>query len=338
MITYLSSMLLGLSAAANIGNISAAREIAERELSKYASVTQKGGNTIGVMGEGEYTLMLAAHIDEVGFIVTDVSKEGFLSVAACGGIDTRFLPSRRVTVHGRRDITGTFCSTPPHLKGGKEQEAGTISDYKIDTLLGEKAKDVISIGDYVTFCEEATNFGENRITGKAIDDRAGVACLLEVAKRLHGKSLPIKVAFTLTGEEELGCRGAKTAAFSLSPDEAIAIDVTFGDAPDVGSTEGKKLGGGAMIGVSPILCRTITEKLTKTAKENSIPFDMEIMAAKTGTDGDVIAVTGSGVKTGLLSIPIRNMHSPAEVVDTGDIKAVCDILEKYILSGGIKNV
>ena len=337
MTNYTEKTLIKLSNACCVGTVSAAADIAEKELKKYAAVEKRDRNIIGYQGSGKYTLMLAAHIDEVGFIVNDVDGNGFLTVAACGGIDLRHLPSRRVVIHGKKDIKGVFCSVPPHLKGDKEPEFEDIGAFKVDSLLGAEAKKYIAAGDLVTYDETAAPIGKTRVTGKSLDDRAGVVCLLELARRLAGKKLPFKVAYTFTGEEELGIRGAKTAAYYLDPDEAVAIDVSFGDAPDVKPEFCGKLGGGAMIGISPVLDRGISDKLIGTAEQNKIPFVTEILASRTGTDGDMIAIARGGVRTGLLSIPLRNMHSPCEVLDLADVKAVCDILEKYILSGGVKN-
>lgn len=326
--------LFTLSDAAGIGSVTEASDIAAKMLSQYAEVSQSGTSVIGKMyGESSYTLMLEAHIDEVGFIVTDIDDNGFLTVKNCGGIDLRMLPARSVTVHSRQKVTGVFCATPPHLSNGAEKY-DNISDIKVDSLLGEKAKEIISVGDFVTFNTKAVSLLGDRITGKSLDNRAGVACLLALAERLHGKALPFNVFFAFTDAEELGNRGAKTAAFELSPDEAVVLDVSFADAPDVSDCDCGKMSEGAMIGFSPVLDKKLSNRLTAVAKENSIPCQVEVMGGRTGTDGDVIGVSKSGVKTGLISIPIRNMHTDVEVVDTNDIVSVCDLLENYILNGG----
>ncbi|MBR5473539.1 MAG: M42 family peptidase [Clostridia bacterium] len=324
--------LFELSDAVSIGNITDASDKAYKILSQYADTTQNGINVIGkIKGNSEYTLMLEAHIDEVGFVVTDIDDNGFLSVKNCGGIDLRMLPSRTVVIHGKEKITGVFCATPPHLGGVKEYD--DISALKIDTLLGEKAKDVVSVGDFVTFNQKATDLNDTRVTGKSFDNRAGVVCLLALAKKLSGKQLPFNVVFALTDQEELGHRGAKTTVFDVSPDEAIALDVSFADAPDVPSNECGKLSGGAMIGISPVLDKQISKKLIAIAKDNNMPYQTEVMGGRTGTNGDVISISKSGVKTGLVSIPLRNMHTDVEIIDIKDIENVCDLLEKYILGG-----
>lgn len=335
---YIKEQLFNLSALCFAGAVKEAQAYAESELSKYAEVKRIGNSTVGYMGKGDYTLMLAAHIDEVSFTVTDIDDRGFITVSACGGIDLRHLPSRRVIIHAKEKVRAVFCSVPPHLKKN-DAAFEDIKNFKIDSLLGEKAKDIISLGDIVTFDETPKELLGDYVTGKALDNRAGVVCLLKTARRLkeREKELPFKVAFCFTDAEELGLRGAKTAAFGISPDEALAVDVTFGDAPDVDANECKKLGSGAAIGISPGLSREISEKLIKSAKEKNILYSTEIMGARTGTDGDVIAVSGSGVKTCTVSVPLRNMHTPAETVKLSDLSAVSELLCAYILSGGIKN-
>lgn len=332
----IKNTLIKLSAACGIGCVHEARDIAFDILSKYTDCKKTDG--LCVVGElkgiTDYTLMLAAHIDEVGFIVTDVDEKGFVTVKNCGGIDLRALPARRVTIHSRSKVTGVFCAVPPHLSGGKDV-VEDISGIKIDSLLGADAKDIISVGDYVSYAAFPTTLAQNRITGKSLDDRAGVVCLLALAERLSKKQLPFNVVFALTDMEELGTRGAKTAAFSISPDEAVAVDVSFGDGPDIPKKDCGTLGGGAMIGVSPILDKSMSDRLIRIAQENGIKYQTEVMGSKTGTDSDVISISKSGVKTGLISIPLRNMHSDVEIVDISDIESVCDILEKYILEGGM---
>lgn len=327
-------LLFDLADAVSIGNITEAANIAFDVLSKYANTTQNGNNVTGVIkGGSDYTLMLEAHIDEVGFVVTDIDDCGFLTVKNCGGIDLRALPARPVTIHGKERITGVFCATPPHLASGSK-EYDDISSLKIDTLLGSNAKDIVSVGDFATFNVKATSLQNGRITGKSLDNRAGVVCLLELAKRLSGKTLPVNVVFAITDMEELGCRGARTKAFEISPDEAIVFDVSFADGPDIPSCDCGILGSGAMIGISPILDKTISKKLISVAEEEKTPYQTEVMGGKTGTNGDVISISKSGVKTGLVSIPLRNMHTDVEIVDLCDIENVCNLLEEYILKGG----
>lgn len=330
-----TDLLFSLSDAASLGDVKKASNIAKTELGKYMSVTEFG--TLGLIGRldkgAAHTLMLDAHIDEVGFVVTSILDKGFVKVANVGGIDKRILPATPVIIHGKREVSAVFASTPPHL--GKS-EPKDVTEILLDTGIHTGLEDIVSVGDFVSFDSKATRLCGNRVCGKSFDDRAAVACLIDVASRIYDKSLPFNVVFCLCDQEELGLRGAKTSSFSIECDEAIAIDVSFGDAPDVPDSHLKRLGGGAMIGVSPILNKKITNHLTALCKERNIPFMFEVMSGNTGTDADSITVSKSGIPTGLVSIPLRNMHTPCEIVDLADLDAVADLLEAYILSGGAK--
>lgn len=328
--------LFTLSNAVSIGHLTEAANIAFETLSKYADTKKQGNNIIAKLnGNSDYTVMVEAHIDEVGFIVTDIDDGGFLTVKNCGGIDLRMLPSKSVKIHGKRDVIGVFCATPPHLGGVKEYD--DISALKIDTLLGENAKDIISVGDYVTFNTTAATLQNGRVTGKSFDNRAGAVCVLALAESLSKKALPVNIVFALTDGEELGNRGAKTAAFDISSNEAIVLDVSFADAPDVDNNDCGKLSHGAMIGFSPVLDKQLSKALVTVAKENGIPYQSEVMGGRTGTNSDVISISKSGVKTGLVSIPLRNMHTDVEIIDICDIENVCCLLENYILKGANSN-
>ena len=332
----LKEIIFELTGSTGIGNIKDAAETAVKYFTGFCEIsrTDNQGFIASIKGESDYTLALEAHIDQIGFIVTAVDENGFLTVSACGGIDLRALPSRQVAIHGKEEIRGVFCSTPPHLSE-KDATFRKVEDMKIDSCLGEKAKDVISVGDYVTFTGEPFCLSGDRICSKSLDDRAGVAVLIALASRFRHKKPPVNLAFCLSDMEEIGLRGAKTSAFALCPDEAIAIDVSFGDGPDIKPESCGKIGGGAMIGVSPVLSREISEKLIKAAEDNGIPYQTEIMGGSTGTDADVISVTKSGVKTGLVSIPLRNMHTDCETLSLSDVESVCDLLYSYVKGGGV---
>lgn len=331
--------LISLCKAVSVGNKTDASVLAKSLLDQNARVLENDKNQTvlaELKGESDYTLMVEAHIDQIAFTVTNIDDNGFLTLAKCGGFDLRILPATRVLIHGKETVKGVFCSTPPHLSRG-DKEYSDIAELKVDTLLGKKAKEIISLGDFVTYDFEVLELLNDRISCGSIDNRAGCVAVIELTRRLKDKKLPFNVVFCLADGEELGNRGAIPATYSIAPDEAIAIDVSFATTPDVSDTEGGTLGVGAMLGYSPILNTDVTKKLESIAKENNIPIQAEVMGGRTSTDSDVISISRSGVKTGLLSIPLRNMHSAVETVDLNDILSVCDILEKYILSGGILN-
>ncbi len=330
--------LFALSTADAAGCITDAADLAFDMLSEYCETEKTHNLTVMgfLKGEADYTLMLDAHIDQISMTVTNVDEKGFLTVSAAGGIDLRALPTRRVTVYGKEKITAVFCGTPPHLSKG-DAEYKDIADLKLDTCLGEKAKDIVSIGDVVTFSTKPSVLNGTVVTGKSFDDRAAVACLIEVAKRLCGKKLPFNVAFVLSDGEELGLRGARPAAFKVDPNEAIVVDVSFGDGVGISEEECGRLGKGGMVGISPMLDRKMSNKLIRLAEEKGIPCQTEVMGRSTGTNADVVSVSKEGVKTVTLSIPLRNMHTDCEMVDLNDLENVCSLICEYVLGGGVMN-
>ncbi len=334
----LKDTLFALASADAVGYVSEASNLAFNFLSEYTKAEKTNSLTvIGFLeGKSDYTLMLDAHIDQIAMVVTDIDDNGFLTVSKSGGIDIRALPSRRVTVHSKEKVTAVFCSTPPHLANGNT-EYTDISEIKIDSLLGKKAKEIIALGDLVTFCSTPIELSNGRVAGRSFDNRAGVTCLLEVVKRLSKEDLPFNVAFVLSDGEELGLRGTRPATYKVNPNEAIVLDVSFGDGLGISPEESGKLGKGGMIGFSPALDSRISKKLLSLAKGGSIPHQTEVMGERSGTNADMVSVTREGVPCCTLSIPLRNMHSEVELLDLNDLESVCDLLCEYILSGGIMN-
>lgn len=327
---HLKQMLKELCEADGLNGVFDALDVAESYLSKYAKVRREGNNLIGeIKGKSDCTVMLDAHIDEIGMVVTAVNN-GFLKVSNVGGIDRRMLAGMKVAIHGKEQVRGVFCSTPPHLD--KNDNVKDIEDMYIDTGLGDKATEVISVGDRVTFEQTFESLLGTKVTAKSLDNRAGCASLIRCAELLSGRDLPCNVMILLSDAEEIGGTGAKTKTFKNFPDEAVVVDVSFGNAPDIEAEKTGTLGDGAMLGISPLLSKAVTDDLKRAAESKGIKFQYEVMGGKTGTNADHVALTRSGVKTGLLSIPLRNMHTPVEVVDIADIESVANILAEYIMA------
>ncbi len=328
--------LFALSEADGAGCLTAASDLALAKLREFVPAERGQGLTViaRLPGKTEHTIMIDAHIDQVSMVVTDVDEEGFLTVAKAGGFDLRALPSRPVTVHGKEAIPAVFCATPPHLAKG-ERDYTDLSEIKLDTGLGSHAKELVSPGDVVTFSAKPIELAGDKVSGRSLDDRAGVVCLLALAERLAGKELPCEVWLVLSDGEELGLRGVRPAAYTVQPDEAIAVDVTFGDGPGISPEECGKLGAGPMIGYSPALDRAVSDKLEQIAKEHDIPYQTEVMGASTGTNADAIGISRGGVKACTLSIPLRNMHTETEVISLSDVENTVALLERYLLAGGI---
>ncbi len=324
----------GVSGACNA--LSAAEEL----LSEYAEVrTDALGSIIGTVGDGKTHIMIDAHLDRIGLIVTSVDESGFLRVDKCGGADARVLSAAEVTVWGKEPVYGVITSTPPHLSKAEDaSKAPSFDSIFVDTGLPfEKLRKIISVGDRITIDAPLKSLLGTRITGAALDDRIGMAALLRVLDIIKEKNPPVKVSVLFSVQEETTEAGGKTGAFGISPDEAIAVDVSFGTAPGVSEQESGKLGGGAMICISPSLSQEMSNSLISLAEKNNIKYQTEICPSQTGTNADVISTTKTGIKTGLVSIPLRNMHTQAEVADIEDIESVAQIIAAYIIRKGEEN-
>ncbi|MDR2532235.1 MAG: M20/M25/M40 family metallo-hydrolase [Oscillospiraceae bacterium] len=276
-------------------------------------------------------LLLDAHIDEIGMIVKFIDDKGFLKVGRAGGIDRRALPASQVTIWSKKPIKGIVCTLPPHVikdtvKAIKEDEIAIDCGFTKEEL-----DKLVSLGDPVTIDAQFTELQNDRITARALDDRAGVCAILYALYLLKGKKLKYNLAVTFSSQEELGKRGAGIAAYSVNPDLAIAVDVSFGDYPGAKENSTWKLGNGVMIGSAPSLDRGLFEDVTCIAKEKNITHQIEVMSGKTSTDADAVSITRNGVKCALLSIPLRNMHTPAETLQLSDIEATGQLIAEFIL-------
>ncbi len=316
------------------GDETEAAEVALNMLGKYMPVWRDTlGNVIGDTGvEGE-KILLDAHLDRIGFAVTAIDDKGFLKVARVGGIDPIVLAAAEVTVHGKKDIYGVITSTPPHLSKGADKKAPEISDIAIDIGMSkEEAEKRVSIGDRITMLGDIKRMLGERVCGAALDDRSGVAAILRCLEILGDKvkTLPIRVMFSSC--EETGSGAAKSGGFCAQANEAIAVDVSFAKAPGVKESIRAELGKGTLIGYAPSLNFDMSRKLENIAKEKGVAYQTEVMGSSTGTNADDIVTAGIGTKMALLSIPQRNMHTAAEVVDLRDIESTAQLMAAYILA------
>lgn len=314
-----------------------AAKVASELLGKYMPVkTDPLGSVTGTMGEGDVHILLDAHLDQIGLVVTAVDEDGFLKVAKCGGADIRVLAAAEVTVHGKEDIFGIITSTPPHLS--KPEDSNKAKDFdEIAVDIGMKREDAVKIvspGDRITFNGGFLKLLGSRVASPSVDDRAGVAAVLRCLEMLEGKELDCKISVMFSVQEETGGSGAQTGAFSADADEAIAVDVSFAAAPGISGEKYAALGGGTMIGYAPSLDYEMSRRLSDIAEKKNIPNQPEVMGGKTGTNCDEIQLAGKGVKTALLSIPLRNMHTAVEVCDLGDIENTAKLMAEYIIERG----
>ena len=306
-------------------------------LSEYGEVTVSplGSVSVHIKGKGK-RILLDAHMDSIGMVVTDVDSSGFLRIDRCGGVDTRILAAAPVTVIGRKPLKGVIISTPPHLaKDGDSDKALTFENAAVDTGLSyEEASQLISVGDRIVFDGEFLTLANGRVCCPYLDDRAGMAVLINVLDILRTKKTDCDITVQFAVQEETGGSGANTGAFASDFDEAIAVDVSFAKAPSVTEPTCGTLGKGSMICISPSLSCEFSDELIGLAKKNGIPYQLEVCPGLTGTDADSIAAAKGGIKTAVISVPQRNMHTPAEIVDVNDIGNTSRLIADYILSKG----
>ena len=310
---------------------------AKEILGRYADVkTDALGSIIGTAGNGKFHIMLDAHLDRIGLIVTAIDESGFLRVDKCGGTDVRVLAAAEVTVWGKEPVYGIITSTPPHLAKAEDSgKAPSFDNIYIDTGLPyEKVKELVSPGDRITIDAPVCSLSGNRIAGAALDNRIGMATLIRVLDILKDKNTNATVSVLFSVQEETTEAGGKTGAFGIYPDEAIVVDVSFGTAPGISDQESGKLGGGGMICISPAISYNMSQELISLAEEKNIKYQTEICSSSTGTNADVISVAKSGIKTALVSIPLRNMHTQAEVADTDDVESAAQLIAAYIIKKG----
>ena len=313
--------------------------LAEQVLAPFGMEKQSiNGNTLFTLnpdGEGKHVL-LDAHIDEIAMVVTSIEKNGFIKVTKCGGVDRRVLPCQEVTVWGKEPVFGVVCSTPPHLN--HNDQLPEWGELLIDLgLSAYKMRELVAVGDRVTLKVAPCSLMGDRVTGKALDDRAGVASLLRVAELLKENNWKAPVTLLLSTQEEVGTRGAITGSYGVDAEEAIAVDVSFALTPDSPAHKCKELGKGPMLGISPILDGELTERLRQAAKEKAIPVQDEVMGGETGTNADVISISRAGIKTGLVSIPLRYMHTGVEVISLSDLENTAQMIAACIEKGGEGN-
>lgn len=287
-------------------------------------------------GENKRKIMISAHSDEIGFLVKSIDENGFVKFTNIGGIDSKILPAQEVVIHGRADINGVIGAKPPHLLKPEEvKKSVKLEDLSIDTGMNvEKVNKLISIGDVITFKANPTSLMGNKISSKCIDNRCGVAALINIMDELKKFKIYNDVLFIASTQEEVGLRGITVAAFNAQPDLAVVIDACHGDIPDGSKDEAYTLGKGPAIGIGPNLNKEMTKHLIKVSKEENILYQIDVEAGDSGTEAWATQISRSGIPTVLVSIPVRYMHTPIETVHTGDMKNAAKLIANFINFAG----
>ena len=292
------------------------------------------GNVVGVRRcgtEGAPRLLLDAHLDEIGFLVTG-HEDGFLRFAPLGGVDPRMLPDRELTILTDPPRLGVVACLPPHVQTAEEMDKSQpIRELCIDVgLTQEEARRLIPVGTPAVCRGGCAPLGEKLLQGKALDDRACFAVLLDTAERLHGKELDVDLYILGSTQEETHSVGAITAAYGIVPDLCAAVDVTHGDSPDASKDKTFQLGGGPVIGLGPNCTRWLSKRLEEKAEALGMDVQREVMAGHSGTNGWPLQISREGVATAVLSVPLRYMHTPIETVCRTDLEDTAALLAAFV--------
>jgi len=321
--------------AAPSGHEGPVRELLRQEWATLVDEFQTDGlgSLIGIKrGMGEEPrrrIMLCAHMDEIGMVVAEV-REGFIRTVDIYGTDYRALLSERVLVHGRRTLQGVFGAAPPHMARSRKKYP-TAEELWIDVgLPADEVADLVRIGDLVTFDSTVIQLKGEKLAGKSFDNRVSLAALTLCLEELKHREHVWDVIAVASAQEEVGAHGALTAAYLIQPDIAIALDTTFGTQTGVGDDEGFALGGGPTLGLGPNFHPRLYKAAREIASSLEMKFQTEVLPGDSGTDAWSIQVSRDGVPSLLLSIPIRNMHTPVEIVDLRDITRVGRFLAAFI--------
>ncbi len=286
------------------------------------------GNVLGVRRSktpGAPKLLLDAHLDEIGLIVTGV-EDGFLRFRSIGGVDPRMLPGRELVVLTDPPLRGLVACPA----GGDENKSVPLNELYVDVGLSqEEAERAVPVGTPMVYRAGCFPLGEDQMCGKSMDDRACFVTLLRAAELLRDKELDVELHILGSTREEVSGAGAVVGTWAVAPDFCVAVDVTHGKTPDGPADKTFELGGGPAIGVGPNMTRWMTERMIDKAKEHGIPYQLEIMSGHTGTNGWEMQISREGVATSVLSLPLKYMHTPVETLSLADMEGVAQLLAAF---------
>lgn len=314
------------------------QDIVAAELSPYVDRVERDriGSVIGIKeglqspseGQPRRKVMIAAHLDEIGAVVTKIDR-GFLRFNQVGGLDDRVLMGQEVIVHGRQSLPGLIGSVPPHLlPPGRSSSNVDRQEMHIDLgLPPAEVEKLVQIGDLISFYRPPTELLNGLLCGKAMDNRASIAAMINCLQELNQLRHQWDVYAVATADEEWGnFVGAATQAYAIHPDVAIVNDVTFADVDEIEV----KLDEGPVIGMGPGNHPVVRERLLNICQNLELKHQSEMMPSSAGTDAYAIEISREGVPTILISIPSRYMHSPVEVIQPKDVARAGRLMAHFI--------
>ena len=293
--------------------------------------------TVREAKEGEKTVLLEAHADRIGALVSYIGEEGFIRVQRAGGLDPHTLMGSELEIETKDGGRVIGCvgapfpypAKPHNTVPASEHEMPEIDAMYVDTGLADPAA-VLAQGAEAIQKGAVHQLLGTRMAAPCLDDRACCAAIILAALQLKDEELGCGLKLLFSTREEIGGMGAATGTFSVLPDIAVAVDVTSAVSPDVKEEDGAKMGKGPQVDIAGLLDYATTEQLIETAKKNDIPYQLFVNARRTGTDADEMTIVASGVKTGLVSLPLRFMHHPVEVIDTEDLDLTAKLLACFV--------
>ena len=282
--------------------------------------------------EGAPRLLIDAHFDEIGMIVTDIAEGGFLRVAPMGGIDPSILSAADVIIYGKQTLRGVICSTPPHLK--KDEKLVRPDQMLVDTGLSEeRAKELIEIGTPVGFAPVYGELLGERLIGKSFDDKAPAACALWTVINTPAQKLAADVYVLLSSVEETNRLGGVSAAtYAIDPDYAMVIDVNLARVPDTKDFETVEMDKGISVSISPATHYGLTIATMELCREKEIDFCAVAAPSGTGTNAPSVNLTLCGVPVVDIGLPLASMHTYNEVISMKDCRTLCKLIEEFITS------
>lgn len=317
------------------------QRVVKKRMQRYADTieTDVHGNVmVGLNVKAERKVMLAGHCDQIGLMVTYIGDDGFIYISALGGIDPGVLPGSIVTIHTEKGvIDGVIGRKPVHLQSAEERGKGCTEVNKAWIDIGAKnkkeAEKLVRIGDPITFKLGVTELKNGLIASPGLDDKAGLFVVMEALRILSREKLKVALYSVSTVQEEVGLRGARTAAYGIDPLVGIGVDVTFSDDnPGKGANKGVpiKLGGGPVITRGPNINPVVEKMLVEAAKRSKIKYQLEPSPAMLGNDTNAMQITRSGVATASVEIPNRYMHSQVEVCSLSDLENAAKLLAAFV--------
>lgn len=285
-------------------------------------------------------ILIDTHFDEIGMMVTDIKEGGFVTVTNVGGVDTRILQAGEVIIYGKEPVYGVFTSTPPHFrKPGDSDKLSPMDQLYIDTGYTKEAlEEMISLGTPVGFKPVYGELMNDRIYGKAFDDKACGACVVWALSDIPADKLAGDVYFLFSAEEEVGCRGAATAAFGVKPDYALIMDVTHAAVPEVKERNLSPFDSGVVVEIAAATDRKLTLMTKDLCDKGEIPYTVQACPGSTGTNANVLGMSIDGIPSVLCSLPLKSMHSAAEVISLKDAEALGNLTKAFVTSNEIAEV